>query len=146
MGANMHTPVAEIERYLQKQIARRERAIIHTLAYAGEECVNAARTWGSYLDRTGNLRSSTGYLIVVDGKIFHISDFEPVKESGATGSKDGKAFARTLAGEFPKGIVLIVVAGMKYAACVSARGKDVLDRAELTAQSLVSKLLQQLTR
>jgi hypothetical protein len=49
-----------------------------------------------------------------------------------------------LAPQYTCGIALIVVAGMEYAATVAAKGYNVLDSAELTAQALVPKLLQQL--
>jgi hypothetical protein len=143
MGANMTTPMSEIERYLQEQLSRRERVLMRNLAYVGEQCIIAARSVNSYKDRTGNLRSSTGYVIVADGKIVQSSSFETEKQ-GATGSLEGKSFAREIANGFPKGVVLVVVAGMKYASAVSARGQDVLDSAELLAQRLVPQMMKQL--
>ena len=98
---------------------------------------------GSYLDRTHNLRSSTGYVIVKDGKIVKMGDFTPIK-GGNEGAQGGAAFARQLVKAFPSGIVLIVVAGMNYAAHVSARGYNVLDSAELLAEQLVPSLMKQL--
>jgi hypothetical protein len=143
MGARMLTPISEIEGYLERQIAIREKELIRRLAHIGEQCVNQARSVNSYKDRTGNLRSSTGYVIVVDGNIVQMSSFETVK-NGYEGSADGQKFARSLVNGFPEGIVLIVVAGMKYAASVSARGKDVLDSAELLAERLVPQMLKKL--
>jgi hypothetical protein len=143
MGANMRTPMSEIEAYLQEQTARRERAMQNALLQVGEQAVNHARSVNSYRDQTGNLRSSTGYVLVSDGKIVKTSSFETVK-NGHKGSADGKSFAGERASGFPKGIVLIVVAGMKYAGAVSARGKDVLDSAELLAEQLVEKAMKRL--
>jgi hypothetical protein len=139
------TTRSEIEAYLEEQMKRTEKAIINTLAYVGESCINAARIAGSYRDQTGNLRSSTGYVIVKNGQMIHTSSFETEKRGGA-GSRDGRLFAEQKAREYGKGIVLIVVAGMNYAAYVSAKGKDVLDSAELTADKLVPQLMEQLTR
>lgn len=139
----MTTPMSEIERYLQEDLARRESAMLNVLSQVGEQCVNQARSSGSYTDRTGNLRSSVGYVILVDGKIVEMSAFEGVK-NGQKGSSDGKDFARELVSKFPKGIVLIVVAGMKYASAVSARGRDVLDSAEILAEQLVPSMMQRL--
>jgi hypothetical protein len=136
--------MAEIERYLEEQIAIREREIIRRMSHIGEQCANQAREAGTYTDQTGNLRSSTGYVIVVDGEIVVMSSFDSVKSTGVQGSVDGRAFATSLANGFPSGIVLIVVAGMRYAAAVSARGKDVLDSAELLAERLVPQMLQRL--
>jgi hypothetical protein len=136
--------MAEIEGYLQAEVARREGSILNALAQVGEQCVNQARSAGSYTDQTSNLRSSTGYVIAIDGRIVLMSAFDPVKPEGRKGSQDGKHFARSLVSGFPRGIVLIVVAGMRYASAVSARGKDVLDSAELLAEQLVPSMMRRL--
>lgn len=143
MGVRQITPMSEVDAYLEEQIARIEGQIIYNLSYVGEQCLNTARNNGSYLDHTNNLRSSTGYVIVKDGKIVQMSDFTPIK-GGSEGSKEGKAFARKLISEFPQGFALIVVAGMNYAAYVAAKGYDVLDSAELLAERLVPNMMTQL--
>lgn len=137
------TPQAEVDRYLGEQVERIEKQIIYNLSYVGEQCLNEGRSTNSYKDQTGNLRSSIGYVLVKDGKVINASDFAVVK-TGREGAKDGTAYARQLAREFPEGIVLIVVAGMNYAAYVSAKGFNVLDSAELLAEQLVPKLMKQL--
>lgn len=143
MGVRQITPMSEVDAYLEEQIERIEGQIIYNLSYVGEQCLNAARSTNSYKDQTGNLRSSVGYVIARDGTIIQASDFKTVKQ-GREGSKDGAAFARQLVSEFPQGFVLIVVAGMNYAAYVSAKGYDVLDSAELLAEQLVPKMMTQL--
>lgn len=137
------TPQAEVDRYLGEQVERIEKQIIYNLSYVGEQCLNEGRSTNSYKDQTGNLRSSIGYVIVKDGNIITTSSFATVK-AGHEGTKVGAAYARQLSREFPKGIVLIVVAGMNYAAYVSAKGYNVLDSAELLAEQLVPKLMKQL--
>jgi hypothetical protein len=139
------TTRAEIVAYLDEQVRRTEQAVLNTLAYVGETCVNIARIGGSYTDQTGNLRSSTGYVLVKNGRVVHASAFEAEKRGGDGASK-GRAFAEQKAREHTKGIALIVVAGMKYAAYVAASGRDVLDSAELRADQLVPQLLEQLTK
>lgn len=143
MSIKQTTPQSEINRYIDERVERIKKAIIYNLRYIGEACVNAARDSGSYTDRTGNLRSSVGYVIVCDGKIMEASDFDVVKEGGK-GAKEGARFAKEVARQFPEGIVLIVVAGMNYAAYVSARGYDVIDSAELLADKLVPQMLHRL--
>lgn len=137
------TPMSEIERYTEEQLDRLKRAIIRTFSYVGEICLTRARNTDSYKDQTGNLRSSIGYVISVDGVVVHASDFNVVK-SGQNGATSGLSYAKKIARSFPKGICLIVVAGMKYAAYVSAKGLDVLDSSELLADSLTKKMLNQL--
>ena len=143
MGIKQTTPAAEIDRYIERQVERINRAVVYNLQYIGEACLNAARDTNSNKDRTGNLRSSLGYVIVRDGKIVYQSAFEVVKEGG-TGAKSGIQYAKEVARQFPEGIVLLVVAGMQYAAFVSAKGYDVMDSAELLADKLVPQILRQL--
>ncbi len=137
------TPMSEIDRYTEQKLKGLEQAVIRTLTYCGELCLNVARSTNSYKDQTGNLRSSIGYVVTVDGRIVNQSDFETVKKGG-DGSKQGAAFAKQLVRRFPKGICLIVVAGMDYAVHVKNRGYDVLDSSELTADRIVPYMLKQL--
>ena len=144
------TPDSAIDEFVENLAANRARAIIQALIDIGEECIKQARLAGSYKDQTGNLRSSIGYVVVVDGDIVQMSGFEtvppknPQKGDKYTGAEDGKAFARQLASRFPTGICLIVVAGMNYASYVSAKGYNVLDGSELLADKLVPQMLEQL--
>lgn len=119
--------------------------IIFRFEQIGEEAVKIARENGSYHDVTGNLRSSIGYVILVDGKV--VTNGTPVRYSGAKGDGEkGEAAAnellQKLKAKFPWGLVLIICAGMEYAAFVeNVRHKDVLTSAEHLAESLMKKLL-----
>lgn len=129
--------------FLADVVRRLQQAVVRSLSYVGEECVNVARQSHTYRDQTGNLTSSIGYVISVDGHLVRTGDFNTVKQGGQ-GSKGGKEYAKQLVSEFPQGIALIIVAGMDYAAHVSNRGYDVIDSAELKADQLVPVLLAQL--
>ena len=131
MGIVMTTPPNQIDQYLNDQIDRRERAIINALEYVGTQCQNEARTGKTYKDVTGNLISSVGYVVLKDG----------VSVSGGGG---GNAELEKQSAKHQKGIALIVVAGMNYAAAVEARNFNVLTSAELLAEQLVPQLLKQL--
>lgn len=137
------TPTTEIDRYIVGRVEAIKRALVYNLCAVGEQVLNAARLTNSYKDQTGNLRSSIGYVVAVDGEIVQMSSFDTVKE-GREGSRGGKEYAMQLVRDFPHGIVLIVVAGMNYASYVSAKGYDVLDSSELLADKLVPQMLQQL--
>lgn len=103
-----------------------EKALL-TLQYAGETFVNNARLLNSYTDRTGNLRSSIGYIIIKDGNIINESFQIATKGNDKyTGLEKGKNFAINIASKYPKGFILIGVAGMEYAAAVEANGYDVI--------------------
>lgn len=137
------TPEGAISEFIGQQVERITSALIYNLCAVGEQVLNQARSTNSYKDQTGNLRSSIGYVVAVDGEVVQSSSFEVVKD-GADGSRDGKSYALDLVKQFPDGIVLIVVAGMKYASYVSAKGYDVLDSSEVLADRLVPEILKQL--
>lgn len=137
------TPDSEIDRYVDKMVQRTIEAIIYNLEYVAEQVLNEARSTNSYKDRTGNLRSSLGYVIAVDGRIVRTSSFETVS-GGSEGSREGRKYAEQIVSRFPQGIVLIVVAGMKYAQYVAARGYNVLDTSEILAEELVPQMCRDL--
>ena len=137
------TPPAEIDRFIEAEVERLKTALVYNLCAIGEQVLNAARLTNSYKDQTGNLRSSIGFVVSVNGEIVQMSSFDVVKEGG-DGAKGGKTYALQLVKDFPQGIVLIVVAGMNYASYVSAKGYDVLDSSELLADRLVPQMLGQL--
>ena len=137
------TPEGAISEFIGQQVERVTSALIYNLCAVGEQVLNQARSTNSYKDQPGNLRSSIGYVVAVDGEVVQSSSFEVVKD-GADGSRDGKSYALDLVKQFPEGIVLIVVAGMNYASYVSAKGYDVLDSSEVLADRLVPEILKQL--
>ena len=136
------TPQADVEDYLKDQLAKREKSIIRTLNFVGITCINEARTNGDYMDQTGNLRSSIGYAIIQNGVVVNKSRFEQVKD-GKDGKKEGAELLSDLISRNTHGIVLVVVAGMNYAAYVETN-RNVITSAELLAEDLVPKLLRQL--
>ena len=125
----------EIEK---KQIAR--------LQILGEMCLVEARTNKGYMMQTGALLSSTGYEVFVDGVAIH-SQFDAASgaESNAaeTGIKSGQNIAEII-GKGTKGIALVVVAGMNYAAYVEAKGYNVLSSAEHLAERELPRMLEKL--
>jgi len=143
MGMRQVTPMQAVVGYFDKEIERRKADMLNAVAYVAEQSLIAAREIITYTDRTGNLRSSTGYCIVVDGEVWKKSHFEKVKD-GAAGVVDGKSFIDGIVAKHPNGIVLIVVAGMNYAKYVQDYGYDVLDSAELVAERLMSSVFEQL--
>lgn len=137
------TPPSEIADFFEQHIQRLEKAIVRNMRYVGERCVNAARSSHTYRDQTGNLSSSIGYAVSIDGNLVRCSNFQIVKQ-GQQGAIDGKDYVLDLISQYPKGIVLIVVAGMNYATYVSDKGYDVIDSAEMLAEALIPKFMKQL--
>ncbi|MBO7264365.1 MAG: hypothetical protein J6U93_07590 [Alistipes sp.] len=134
----------DIEDTLRKRLANELNAMVSDLYEIGLSAVNAIRQNHAYKDQTGNLTSSVGCAVVVEGEIMQISDFESIKPTGAQGSQDGKAYIQSLASQFPTGITLIVVAGMNYAAYVERRGIGGMTGGELFAKQAVEDLLLEL--
>lgn len=106
----------------------------------------------SWIDQSGNLRSSIGYIVVRDGEIRESGGFERVDgprrgESSADGSREGRSFAERLAAGYPTGYALIVVAGMEYAAYVEAmENKDVLAGGEIFLKKEIRKLTKRFSQ
>lgn len=135
-----------VESAMLEQINNACNAIIYNLGAIGAQAVNIIRSSHAYKDQSGNLTSSTGYVIVEDGMIVMQSGFEPVKPTGKLGSRRGKAFAKSLAKLYPEGITLIVVAGMNYAAYVERRGIGSMTKGEIYARGAVKQLIEQLIK
>lgn len=123
-----------------------EKKQIDRLQRLGEMCLVEARTNKGYMMQTGALLSSTGYEVFVDGVAIH-SQFDAASgaESNAaeTGIKSGQSIAETI-GKGTKGIALVVVAGMNYAAYVEAKGYNVLSSAEHLAERELPRILEKL--
>lgn len=122
----------------QKQIARLQRL--------GEMCLIEARNNKGYMMQTGALLSSTGYEVFVDGVAIH-SQFDAASGAASGAAAKGIKFGQTIAekvGKETKGVALVVVAGMNYAAYVEARGKNVLSSAEHLAERELPRMLEKL--
>jgi len=106
-------------------------AAIYAMKVLAEELVIYAKDRRNYLDQTGNLTNSIGYVITHNGNI--------VQTGGFTGSGEkesiqaGMALASTVASETKNDLAIIIVAGMNYAAYVEAKGYNVILPAKLKA-------------
>lgn len=140
MGARMTTQMSAVEQFMQKATDIMFSEIKTALAKLGEECVVRVRDRSakeSWIDRTGNLRSSVGYAIYDHGRKFIESAFAIVKDGGE-GQSAGKDMIGSLANQYSNVFALVVVAAMNYADFVeSLENKDVLASTELWARSVV---------
>lgn len=146
MAVRCRTSKQVLETIFRKRQQRCYEAIVRTLMYCGEQIVNKVRDGSkpkSYKDQTGNLRSSTGYILTYNGKVLSKSNFANVL-NGGEGSKEGEDFAKRLSNQHDKGFALIVVAGMEYAVYVEDKGYDVLMSGELLAENIIPRMLKQL--
>lgn len=122
-----------------------QEQIIIQLQYLGQECVSRIRGRGqseSWIDRTGNLRSSIGSAVYEDGKKKLSTAFESVF-GGQEGSEAGKRMIDALAKEYSQTYAMVVVAGMDYASYVeNMNGKDVLASTRLWAESVIGERIE----
>ena len=129
---------ANINKRISNWVVSIEQRIIWTLAMVGESFVNDARSTQTYQDQTGNLRSSIGYIVAKDGAII---------QENVEGKPEGVAQARNVAREVlrdnSKGFILIVVAGMEYAAAVESKGYDVITGSIPVAKALLKKKMKE---
>lgn len=149
MGITAKFTEADIQQHLDRFYQTVERRAIQRLQYLGELCVNHAKDLPavvSYTDQTGNLRSSIGFMVFRNGLSIH-SGFTGSNLSGSfEGSSQGMSLALQVGREYPKGLVLVVVAGMNYAVHVESQGRDVITSAEQLAVDVLPKMLESLKR
>jgi hypothetical protein len=119
-----------------------DKRIIQRLQYLGELCVIHARSIpasSGFMDQTGNLRSSIGYVVFKDGVAIH-DNYTGTGE----GVESGKSLAEKVGSKRTMGYSLVVTAGMSYAVYVEATGRDVLTSAEILAKQQLPKMLNEL--
>lgn len=138
--------------YAKLQMKRKQliEFLVLQLSRIGEACIAKARDCGNYEDRTGNLRSSISYIVMNDGEVVvhgQSKQYSGKNGDGAQGVAEGEALLERLKAKFPWGVVLIVCAGMEYAAFVeNVHHKRVLIDAELEAERLFQKLLGKIVK
>lgn len=147
MAIKCNTPISDIQDYIRTSIERIDKVVIRNLQRLGEECViHVKNRTGeeSWYDQTGNLRSSIGYVIAVDGRIIRTGGFSQIL-NGAEGPTEGRKFAKEMADSHPGKYVLIVVAGMNYASYVEEMdNKDVLASSALFAERELPKMIRRI--
>lgn len=149
MGIKAKFSKDDVRKLLEKQYVNIEKAIINRLIYIGEAFVRNARTktkeQGGFGDITGNLRSSIGYSVFNNGKVVKQNFLKsPRGTDGEKGIAEAKLLIEQLSADYPTGYVLIVVAGMDYAAAVESRGRDVLTASSITAKNDLKRALESL--
>jgi hypothetical protein len=145
MSVTIETKGESFGKWINTRIEGKERQIEAVLEKAGLDCLSEARRNGKYTDRTGNLRSSTGYAVVIKGKVVNKSNFAKVPgQSGIKNTGNGPLTGRELLDNLcseESGTALIFVAGMNYAKYVEARQYNVLESAYALAKRQIKSNL-----
>ena len=130
----------DVRDMVQKRVDAMLEQVFQRLVRIGLVFVKDARLKADFTDRTGNLRSSIGFVIMRDGKQVY-GDFELSKKGTdrAKGESEAKQLAQLIATKYSDGFALIVVAGMEYAAAVESKGKDVITGSSLEATASLNK-------
>lgn len=111
---------------LRKYFDGEIRRFMRQFARVGETFNNEAKLEGTYNDVTGNLRSSIGYAIGLNGEIT-ANDQGGVTKNGEKGNQTGNQYGEQLIAEEPdNGLTLVGFAGMEYAGDVENRKRDVI--------------------
>lgn len=143
MPGRMTTPIKVIGDRITSQCQAKLRVLADALCYCGEQCLIEARDGGTYTDQTGNLRSSIGYAVLINGQILQWACADKVKD-GSEGVSEGQRFLHEcILKASKKGVRLIVTAGMNYAEYVETK-RVVLSKAEEMAPGLVKSILTKL--
>ena len=153
MGIKPKFKQIEVLKELEGGYRKIENGIIRILQYAGEQFVKDARDGmkistkvfpkGDYKDRTVNLRSSIGYIILKDGVMVD-NDFQ--------GTAEGISAGRAALDLVPKkeGYQLVGVAGMDYASNVESKGYNVItsqgDIALVNIERLLNKFKERMNK
>lgn len=123
--------------------------MINSFQLVGETCIKLIRDRSegkpNWTDRSGNLRSSIGYILFVDGEPFIDGGFNLQSNKGNNpfkGINIGSEYAEKLGLSISERYVLVVVAGMNYASYVEKKDYDVIAFVEADARKQAEKLLK----
>lgn len=143
------TPEQFVQTVMETAASIIEEEILQSLIRLGEECLTRIRTRSkeeSWIDQTGNLRSSIGYAVYAYGQEVMESTFVALPGpdgNGLAGTIKGQEYVKSLASKFSETYALVVVAGMDYAEYVEAMAnKDVLAGTEIWAKKQIDRYLE----
>lgn len=132
---------SELDEQLKKTINAALQNYRAGLIKTGKSLVADAKANGRYRNKTGNLRSSIGFVVAV-GKQIIAQEFS-LTLTGQTGMKKGIEMAKALVFENPnQQEVLIAVAAMDYARTLESKGRNVLTASSLSAIDDLKSLLK----
>ena len=140
MGLKANFSNSDLSNYHKKIEQDIFNKAIQTYLILGETIITYAKNDVGFMDQTGNLRSSIGYVLFVNGQVYKES-YEGKQE----GIRAGKDLAKDLTSSLRRSpIVLVITAGMNYAYQVETRGKNVISGSENYARQQADSIVKQL--
>lgn len=134
----------EFSDFVDDGISDIKRQVVDVFVRIGDYGYKLAVERGNYQDRTGNLRSSIGYGVVLNGRLVKIGGFEQFL-SGSDGVSRGKDLLNELVSEVENDrISLILVAGAEYAMYVESIGYDVMTFSEIECFHKAEEMINEL--
>lgn len=124
-------------------------SLLEAMDQTANEITNLAKNTDTYTDRTNNLRSSIGFVLYKDGQKVGASFAKTGKGdegNGAAGASRGESVAESVAAKYASGYVVVLVAGMDYAAYVEAKGFDVITGATMQFEDELARNLESISK
>ena len=138
MGVKIEHNIPEVVSRLKNYEKKMTDELVVALVEAGKKIIEIAKDSHTYKNRTGNLEASTGFGVVIKGKLIGHGGFD----GGLHGGNVGLNKLEQLVSEVDSNeSAIIVVAGMDYAAYVERCGYLILDDARFKGDTILSGLL-----
>ena len=131
-------------RAINHQVKMADDLTIEILKYVGESFVREARLNREFMDDTGNLQSSIGFVITRDKKIIFKALRGIGKSPNAKGQEAAERLAEAISITLPNGLALVGLAGMNYGIYVEARGIDVISGSIPQTQKILKEIIKDL--
>ncbi len=152
MGIKAQFTAQDIDKFHDDFVQNFYIKLIEALEFTAIEIRDLAKSGKNgikdYIDRSNNLRSSIGFVLYKDGEQISsnfVKSGAGSEGDGNKGTQVGESVAESIAIEYPKGFVVVMVAGMDYAAYVEAKGYDVITASTLKFEDVLRKNLETIT-
>ncbi len=144
IGLEIVTDMNVLAQEIQKEIDAETLKHLIKILSVGVEKVRKKMEGMPYQDHTGNLNSSTGFIIYHDAKVVHRDFRESDKGTDkTTGLKEGLSLALAELRE-SSGWGVVLMSGMEYASWVQGRGYDVLLSASANLDSILKESFEEI--
>ena len=138
MGVKIEHNIPEVVSRLKNYEKKMTDELVVALVEAGKKIIEIAKDSHTYKNQTGNLEASTGFGVVIKGKLIGHGGFDDSVRGGNVGlNKLEQLVSKVGSNES----AIIVVAGMDYAAYVERCGYLILDEARFKGDTILSGLL-----